>query len=256
VNHENNSAERRVERTDAADRGPSVRARFGTAVAKLGADTLSDIGLGPALGLLAAALIVVSSVALGGAITLALLPLVLGVAILVALVAMRREQAGNVRLAALADRLDQSLESLKDLQWEVREREARYRDLLDHQGDVILRRDADQRLSFVNDAFSRTFGLSRDAALGQIFHLPVTSAEQDDPAGWQKDGEERRSRNVELRAGSCGKTSSSATPTAACKRCKASAATSPSSARRSFNSPRPAIRRWRRARPNRGSSPR
>ena len=123
----------------------------------------------------------------------------LGVAILVALVAMRRERAGNARLAALADRLDQSLESLKDLQWEVREREARYRDLLDHQGDVILRRDADQRLSFVNDAFCRTFGLSRDAALGQIFHLPVTSAEQDEPAGWQKDGEERRSRIVELR---------------------------------------------------------
>ena len=94
-----------------------------------------------------------------------------------------------------------SLQSLKDLQWEVREREARYRDLLDHQGDVILRRDADQRLSFVNDAFCRTFGLSRDAALGQIFHLPVTSAEQDEPAGWQQDGEERRSRIVELRTG-------------------------------------------------------
>jgi PAS domain S-box-containing protein len=199
VNYENNSAERRGESTDAADRGQSLRARLGTAVAKLGADTLSDIGLGPAFGLLAAALIVVSCVALGGAITFALLPLMLGVAILVALVAMRRERAGNARLAALADRLDQSLESLKDLQWEVREREARYRDLLDHQGDVILRRDADQRLSFVNDAFSRTFGLSRDAALGQIFHLPVTSAEQDDPAGWQKDGEERRSRIVELR---------------------------------------------------------
>ena len=199
MNHEHNSAERRGERAGDADRGQSLRARLGAAVAKLGADTLSDIGFIPAFALLAAALIVVSAVALGGAITFALLPLVLGVAILVAMVAMRRERGGHTHVTALADRLDQSLESLKDLQWEVREREARYRDLLDHQGDVILRRDADQRLSFVNDAFSRTFGLSRDAALGQIFHLPVTSAEQDEPAGWQKDGEERRSRIVELR---------------------------------------------------------
>ena len=66
----------------------------------------------------------------------------IGVAILVALLSARPGKAGNARLAALADRLDQSLESLKDLQWEVREREARYRDLLDHQDDVILRRDA------------------------------------------------------------------------------------------------------------------
>src|SRR4030066_348243 len=105
---------------------------------------------------------------------------------------------GSGRLAALADRLDQSLESLKDLQWEVREREARYRDLLDHQGDVILRRDADQRLSFVNDAFCRTFGLTRDAALGQVFQLPVLSAEGEEPASSPDDGEERRSRIVEL----------------------------------------------------------
>ena len=199
MNDEHNSAERGGERAGDADRGQSLRARLGAVVAKLGADTLSDIGFIPAFALLAAALIVVSAVALGGAITFALLPLVLGVGILVALLALRRERGGHDHLSALADRLDQSLESLKDLQWEVREREARYRDLLDHQGDVILRRDADHRLSFVNDAFSRTFGLSRDAALGQIFHLPVTSAEQDEPAGWQKDGEERRSRIVELR---------------------------------------------------------
>ena len=199
MTHEDNSAERRAGCAGAAGREQSWRARFGTAITNLGADTLSDIGLGPALGLLAAALILVSCVALGGTVTLALLPLVLGIAVLVALVAVRRERASNERLATLADRLDQSLESLKDLQWEVREREARYRDLLDHQGDVILRRDAVQRLSFVNDAFCRTFGLSRDAALGQVFHLPVTSAEQGEPAGWQKDGEERRSRIVELR---------------------------------------------------------
>ena len=82
MNNEDNSAERCAERAAAAGRERSLRARFATAVTKLGADTLSDIGLRPALGLLAAALIVVSCIALGGSVTLALLPLVLGVAIL------------------------------------------------------------------------------------------------------------------------------------------------------------------------------
>ena len=198
VNHEKDSAERRVERMGAAGWAQALRARVGQAVAKLRHNTLSGVGPSAALGLLAAALILVSFLALGGAITLALLPLVLGVAIMVALIAARRERAGNERLAALAGRLDQSLESLTDLQWEVREREQRYRELLDHQDDVILRRDADQRLSFVNDAFCRTFGLTRDAALGQVFRLPVTGAEPDQPAVWPEDGEERRSRIVEL----------------------------------------------------------
>ncbi len=192
------NAERGDERAGAAGRGRRLRARLGRALGKLGSDTLSGVALAPALGLLAAAFILVSLAALGSAVTLALLPLVLGVAILVALIAARRERAGNARVATLADRLDQSLESLKDLQWEVRERETRYRDLLDHQDDVILRRDADQKLSFVNDAFCRTFGLTRDAALGQAFRLPVVSAERDAPAAWPRDGEERRSHIVEL----------------------------------------------------------
>ena len=42
----------------------------------------------------------------------------------------------------IGDRLERGLEELKDLQWQIRENEARYRDLLDNQADVILRRDA------------------------------------------------------------------------------------------------------------------
>ncbi len=198
MTQQDRNAERQGERAGAAERGRRLRARLGRAFGTLGGDMLSGVALAPALGLLAAALILISLAALGSAITLALLPLVLGVAILVALIAARRERAGNARVATLADRLDQSLESLKDLQWEVRERETRYRDLLDHQGDVILRRDADQRLSFVNDAFCRTFGLTRDAALGQVFQLPVVGAEQDAPAAWPRDGDERRSQIIEL----------------------------------------------------------
>ena len=42
----------------------------------------------------------------------------------------------------IGERLERGLEALKDIQWEIRENEARYRDLLDNQADVILRRDA------------------------------------------------------------------------------------------------------------------
>jgi PAS domain S-box-containing protein len=99
--------------------------------------------------------------------------------------------------AMLAARPEASLESLRDLQWELREREARYRDLLDQQGDVILRRDKEQRLTFVNDAFCRTFGLKRETALGRVFDLPETNAEQETPATLGTDTD-RRSRIVEL----------------------------------------------------------
>ena len=78
----------------------------------------------------------------------------------------------------------------------MREREARYRDLLDHQGDVILRRNANGLLSFVNDAFCRTFGIEREAALGQVFRLPVIDDDREEPLAPRSD--ERRSRVVEL----------------------------------------------------------
>ena len=73
------------------------------------------------------------------------------------------------RFANIGDRLERELETLKDIQWEIRENEARYRDLLDNQTDVILRRDAAGRLTFVNQAFCRLFGLERGTVLGRAF---------------------------------------------------------------------------------------
>ena len=166
-------AERPAARADAAKRERGLRAKLARALGGLRDDRRTAIRLRPALGLLAAALIIVACLVLGGATTLALLPLMAGSAIVVALFATRRQPRDGARVADLAERLDQSLESLKDLQWEVREREARYRDLLDHQDDVILRRDRERRLAFVNDAFCRTFGLTRETALGRIFTLPL-----------------------------------------------------------------------------------
>ncbi|MGE5260177.1 MAG: ATP-binding protein [Actinomycetota bacterium] len=155
-----------------------------------------------ALALFAASLAALSLATLGTMLTLALVPLILAVAIAVELLAARRREGANGRFLSLADRLDASLESLKDLQWEVREREARYRDLLDHQGDVIVRRDAENSVTFVNDAFCRAFGLSREAMVGQVLRLPLVTGEtwEDDvPAkGVTGEADERRSRVVEL----------------------------------------------------------
>jgi PAS domain-containing protein len=65
------------------------------------------------------------------------------------------------RFIRVGERLERGLEELKDIQWEIRENEARYRVLLDSQADVILRRDGEGRLTFVNQAFCRVFGLQR-----------------------------------------------------------------------------------------------
>ena len=128
---------------------------------------------------------------------LALLPLAIGVplALVAAFIGVHQALAGR-RLTALAEQLDASLENLKDLQWDVREREARYRDLLDHQGDVILRRDPDLRLTFVNDAFCRTFGLQPDGAIGEVFALPVLSGAAETPMSLIET--ERQRRVVEI----------------------------------------------------------
>jgi len=177
----------------------SARAAAPRESRELISDRSGTIVLRTALALFAASLIILALATLGPTLTLPILPLVLAVAIAVELLAARRDRSGDERVASLADRLDASLESLRDLQWEVREREALYRDLLDHQGDVILRRNADGRLSFANDAFCRTFGLAREAALGQVFRLPLANTADDFAVPtFPPRGGERQNRVVEL----------------------------------------------------------
>ena len=178
------------------------------------------------LALIAGALLLIAFAMLGAFQTLALLPLALGAPLaLLALLLVpwsdgpRLDLFGEPREAARetghrdaphldaaylgaaqadAAHGDATIESLRDLQWEVREREARYRDLLNHQGDVILRRDQEQRLTFVNDSFCRTFGLEREAALSQVFELPVTSSDDQAPEPFAAEDQERHSCIVEL----------------------------------------------------------
>ena len=78
---------------------------------------------------------------------------------------------------AIADGIDVRVEELKDVVWELRESEARYRDLLDTQEHVIARRDGDGCLTYVNKAFCKLFGVTPEDVLGRPW-VPTVLAEE------------------------------------------------------------------------------
>ena len=98
------------------------------------------------------------------------------------------------RLLGLAERIEHGIERLKDTQWELSDNSVRYRDLLDNQTDVILRRDAEGRLTFVNRALCRVFALSPADILGKPFALPFAG----DNAGSAHDASRQDPRVVRL----------------------------------------------------------
>jgi PAS domain S-box-containing protein len=65
------------------------------------------------------------------------------------------------------------VEELSDRNWELREAEVRARSLLEAQGDLIVRRDTQGRVTYVNDAYCALAGKSRDELLGRDAVLPV-----------------------------------------------------------------------------------
>ena len=64
----------------------------------------------------------------------------------------------------------------KKAEEELQESEARYKSLVETQSDLIARSDLDGRLTFVNDAYCKAFGKTREELLGQIF-TPTVSPE-------------------------------------------------------------------------------
>lgn len=80
--------------------------------------------------------------------------------------ATRRDGLGT---SVAGDQVDRRIEQLQDMQWLLRENELRFRSLLDTQADVIMRRDAESKLTFVNVAFCRTFGVPSEDVLGTAF---------------------------------------------------------------------------------------
>ena len=71
-------------------------------------------------------------------------------------------------------------EALADRNWELKEAEERARSLFESQGDLIVLRDADGRITFVNDAYCELARQPRSALIGSPFTLKVL--EQGDTA--------------------------------------------------------------------------
>src|SRR5215208_1945631 len=76
-------------------------------------------------------------------------------------------------------------EALADRNWELQEAEQRARSLFESQGDLIVLRDAEGRITFVNDACCELAGQPRERLVGSKFTFDVL--EQGD-AALQADG--------------------------------------------------------------------
>jgi PAS domain S-box-containing protein len=78
--------------------------------------------------------------------------------------------------------LETAIRALQQRHRDLTASEQRFRGLVEAQGDVILRRAADGRLTFVNDAFCNVFGVLRESVLGRHFD-PEADPEQRLPMG-------------------------------------------------------------------------
>jgi PAS domain S-box-containing protein len=64
-------------------------------------------------------------------------------------------------------------EALVDRNWELKEAEERARNLFESQGDLVVLRQADGVIRFVNDAYCALAQQPREALIGTCFELPV-----------------------------------------------------------------------------------
>jgi PAS domain S-box-containing protein len=95
----------------------------------------------------------------------------------------KRVHALDVRsgeLARVKGELELTVKTVQQRNRDLEASELRYRGLVEQQGDVIIRKLPDGRLSFVNDAFCRTFNVRRENALGRTFTPVCHPQEQSD----------------------------------------------------------------------------
>src|SRR5438046_2012544 len=75
----------------------------------------------------------------------------------------------TAQLQSVAGRLEASLANAAGINARLNQSEARYKGLVDAQGDAIFRRDTENRLTYGNDAFFKLFGLDPARALNHPF---------------------------------------------------------------------------------------
>jgi PAS domain S-box-containing protein len=81
--------------------------------------------------------------------------------------ALADRQAAQIK--SVVTRLESSLAAAAAINARLNQSEARYKGLVDAQGDAILRRSPDSRLTYGNDAFFKLFGLHPLTDLGKPF---------------------------------------------------------------------------------------
>ncbi len=80
--------------------------------------------------------------------------------------AAKKLEHQSAQLKIIAGRLEASLKNAAAINARLNQSEARYKGLVDAQGDAIFRRDASSRLTYGNDAFFRMFGINPARAIG------------------------------------------------------------------------------------------
>jgi PAS domain S-box-containing protein len=75
----------------------------------------------------------------------------------------------TARLESTSKRLEQEVVERRNAEAALRASEARYRAIVQDQSELVCRFRPDTMLTFVNDAFCRFFGSSRDALMGRSF---------------------------------------------------------------------------------------
>ena len=94
------------------------------------------------------------------------------------------------------DHAEREIERLQDAHWQLSDNEARYRDLLDTQQEMIVRRNSERQLVFVNKSFCRAFGISAAEILRQPFEPGVLEGEK--PAALSIDADRLKRSYVAL----------------------------------------------------------
>lgn len=104
---------------------------------------------------------------------------------------LTRRRASKEKMRALEMRI----EALSDRNWELREAEVRARSLLEAQGDLIVRRNAQGLLTYTNDAYCALAGKRREQLLGQPAALLVR---EQGPATMLADGTRAHDQKIAI----------------------------------------------------------